>query len=363
MAGPRRVAFLAGLLLLALAARIAVFELGQDRPNPDERAYVDLAVEWAATGELARDGVPETHIAPLFPALHAVALRLGAPPHDSARFLALLLSALAAPVAVWAAAPLLGWRAASLAGLLVALHPRLLKTAEWIQPEHLTAVLWLVFGGALWRRQWWLAGAALGLAYLSRPEAALLLPIWWLYEMLVERREWRRMVGASLLALGLAFPYLLHLRSAVGSWVLTGKTEWVYQLGQVETVGGRQPVAHDEYRRIVGATPGPLEHLRRAPGEFVGGYLHRLLYAADYLKDALGWPLFVLAWLGVGDALWRHRDAARLFLPLALLACVPIVVVHARHVLPYVPLLLLAAVESVRRGTELLRRSRPATAG
>jgi 4-amino-4-deoxy-L-arabinose transferase-like glycosyltransferase len=352
---PRWAALLVGLFAVALGARIAVFELGRDRPNQDERAYVELAVEWATTGELARRGVPETHIGPLFPALHGVALLSGAPPHGSARYLALLLSALAAPAALWAARPLLGGHAALAAGLLVAFQPRLLKTAEWIQPEHLTAVLWLVFGGALLRRRRLLAAAALGLAYLSRPEAALLLPIWWLFELVVEPRAWRRMLVASILSLAIAAPYVLHLRSALGAWALTGKTEWVYQLGWVEVEGDRQPVAHQDYRRIVDATPGPTEHLRRSPGRFAAGYARRLVYAGDYLKEALSWPLFVLGWLGLGAALWRDRERARFFLPLALLVCVPVVVVHARHVLPYVPLLLVAAVAAAQLCVERLR--------
>jgi 4-amino-4-deoxy-L-arabinose transferase-like glycosyltransferase len=346
---------LGGLFALALLGRITVFELGEDRPNPDQQAYITLADSWAQSGDFARRGRPETDIAPLFPALHAVAIRLGASPQWSGRYLALLLSALVVPVAMWASRPILGQHAAVAAGLLIALHPRLLKTAEWIQPEHLTAALWLAFGGALWRRQRLLAGAALGLAYLSRPEAALVLPLWWLYELVVERRAWRHMLAATAVVLALALPYLLHLRSSVGEWVLTGKTEWVYKLAQLEVREGGQPASREELRRVLDDLPTLSMQMRHEPAAFLAGYGKRLLYAFDYLKDALGWPLFLLGWLGVGGTLWRDGETARLFLPLVLLLCIPVVVVHSRHVLPYVPMLLVAAVAAAQSVLRLAR--------
>ncbi|MCZ6508328.1 MAG: hypothetical protein O7A04_09825 [Acidobacteria bacterium] len=355
MPGRRWALLLLGIFALALLARVTVFELGQDRPNGDEQAYIELAETWAGSGGFARRGRPETHIAPFFPALHAVAIRLGAPPRWSGRYLALLLSALVVPAAMWASRPILGRPAAVAAGLLIALHPRLLKTAEWIQPEHLTAALWLVFGGALWRRQRLLAGAALGLAYLSRPEAALVLPLWWCYELAVDWRAWRRMLAASAVVLTLALPYLLHLRSSVGEWVLTGKTEWVYQLAQLEVRSDRQPVSREESRRLIADQPTLSAQMRHEPARKAAGYGERLLYAFDYLQDALGWPLFLLGWLGVGGQLWRQRETARLFLPLTLLLCIPVVVVHARHVLPYAPMLLVAAVAAGQSALRLAR--------
>ena len=128
-AGQRRGLALA-LFAVAMVARIAVFGAGGDHPNNDELGYTELAVEIAAGRGFERRGIPESHISPLFPLLHALPIALGAEPAAAGRALGLLTSAAAAPLAAWAFWSLLGGRSAALGGLLVALHPRLLVTAE-----------------------------------------------------------------------------------------------------------------------------------------------------------------------------------------------------------------------------------------
>ncbi len=163
-----------------MVARIAVFGAGGDHPSNDELGYTELAVEIAAGRGFERRGVPESHISPLFPLLHALPIALGAEPAAAGRAVGLLTSAAAAPLAVWAFWPLLGGRAAALGGLLVALHPRLLVTAERIQPEALSA-LCLLLVAALWARGRHGASVlAAALGYLARPECIVLVPLVWL---------------------------------------------------------------------------------------------------------------------------------------------------------------------------------------
>ena len=70
------------------------------------------------------------------------------------------------------------WLAAG--GLLVALHPRLLVTAERMQPEALAALFLLLFCGWWWRDRPWGVAVAAAWAYLARPEAAALLVLVWI---------------------------------------------------------------------------------------------------------------------------------------------------------------------------------------
>lgn len=355
------------LFAVALAARVVVFAVGSDRPNNDELGYAELAVEIAAGRGFERRGVPESHISPLFPWLHALPVALGAEPVAAGRTLGILTSAAAAPLAAWAFWTLLGRRAAALAGLAIALHPRLLVTAERIQPEALAALCLLLFA-ALWARG--RPGAAVlaaVLGYLTRPEGIVLVPLAWLASSARDRAAWRRLWAPTLVGVLLATPYLLHLRAATGGWTLLGKADWVYAMGvaQSRLRGGAVPLealtaTREEVR-------SPLSHLVASPGEAIGGYLDRSWRAAREVGRAAGWVVLALAGLGLYE-LWRRRRRLGPFaLSLAPLAAVPLAAVAARHALPYVPifaaLAAFGAVALVDRGSGRRRgeggRSRP----
>jgi hypothetical protein len=328
------------LFVVALAVRVGAYALGSDRPNGDEIAYQELAEEIAAGGGLARGGVAETHIAPLLPLLHAVPIALGAEPQAAGRSLALLISSLAAPLVAWALAPLLAPRWLLAAAGAVALHPRLLLTAERMQPEALSALLLLLFAGWWVRDCPWGVAVASALAYLARPEAVLLLPLAWVVVLVANRPSWRRWLAPSALALLMVSPYLAHLRSATGQWTVTGKASWVYAMGVAEARQGDEPVPFEELRRLESELVSPWAHARQHPWAAASGYLGRLGRALGYLGSALWWPLLALAVVGVVD-LWRAGAAVGgVLLPLSLVLALPVGVVFARHLLPYLPLLL-----------------------
>jgi len=66
--------WLTGLLVVGLASglRAAYVLWDPSAPNNDQLAYARVAESLVAGQGFARDGTPETHISPLFPALHAL---------------------------------------------------------------------------------------------------------------------------------------------------------------------------------------------------------------------------------------------------------------------------------------------------
>jgi hypothetical protein len=341
--GARRLGLALALFAVALAARVAVFGVGGDHPNNDELGYTELAVEIAAGRGFERRGIPETHISPLFPALHALPLALGASPVAAGRALGLLTSAAAAPLAAWAFWGLVGGRAAALGGLFIALHPRLLVTAERIQPEALAALCLLLFA-ALWARgRPGVAIVAAALGYLTRPECVVLVPLVWIVASVGDRAAWRRLWVPTLASVLLVAPYLGHLRTATGGWTLMGKTDWVYAMGVAQTRMTEEALPLEVLTATREEVGSPLEHLVDSPGEAVGGYVKRALMAARQLARAASWTLLALAVLGLVVLRRRERSLGAGLLPLAPLVAVPIVAVAARHVLPYVPVVAVLA--------------------
>jgi len=340
----RRLVGLGLLLLVALTARIAVFALGSDQPTGDERSYRELATNIAAGSGFAREGELETHIAPLFPLLHALPVALGVDAHWAGRALGLLTSALAAPLLAWALGPLVGWRWSLAGGFFVALHPRLLVTAERMQPEALAAALLLLFGGWWIRDRPWGVALAAVLAYLTRPEAFMLLPLAGILALTNRAQPRRRWIAPIVVALLFALPYLLHLRQATGHWTVTGKAGWVYALGVAEAQEGNEPIAIEDLRQVEADVQSPWEHAWSRPGDFARGYARRLGLGLGYLGAAASWSVLVLGLLGLGVMARNRLRVGGLLIPLALLLIIPIGVVHARHVLPYLPVLVGAAI-------------------
>ncbi len=217
-----------------------------------------------------------------------------------------------------------------------------------------------------------LAGAALALAYLTRPEGALafagvgafLLAAAGLGGRWRDRAFWARF-GAFLLAwLLVAGPYLLYLRAESGRWLLTGKVGVTLALG--EGVVDRDPAAYDraiasldaEGEEIIWFSPqrfqepGLFQQMREAPGAVVRrvAYNLRSWYGTFFARQMFPSPLVVLVVLGFFATPWtRRRLGDHLFLAVACLPPFAFLFLHieARFFAPLVPVLLLWAAVGV----------------
>lgn len=138
-------------------------------------------------------------------------------------------------VPVFLLARRLGGRGAAIAaGVLLAIHPFSCRHAGDVMTEGTYYFLFLL---AVWfgylagaDRRWGLAllaGAIAGLAYLTRPEGAVLAAMIGFWILVSGLREWRGVVlRGTLLTLAFAaviLPYLLANRSVTGQWLLTKK--------------------------------------------------------------------------------------------------------------------------------------------
>lgn len=348
--------------MFALSTRYVVYRLGSDRPNNDELAYCELAGSIASGEGLTRAGVAETHIHPLFPMLQAVPVAVGADVGSAGRWVGLVSSAAAAPASVWlvwgvlgclrrqarGADRLVGW----VAGLLVCVHPRLLVTAERIQPVGLAAVLLILFVACWVRKSWWNMALVASLGFLARPELAILLPAGLLVILLDDRRAWRRMAGPALLALALSAPWLLHLKAATGEWALTGKVRWTYAMARLEgeesVLSAKDVAAAEETMGRIGA------HVLEDPMAATAGYFGRLVEAVGHIARALYLPLFALAGLGLW-LLRRSSAGGPILVALSPVMLLPLGAVQARHALVWTPFLLAVAVAGL--SFEIQRRS------
>lgn len=222
-----------------------------------------------------------------------------------------------------------------------------------------------------------LAGAALALAYLVRPEGALafagVVAFLWaaagLGERWRDRAWWVRFGGLVLAWLLVAGPYLLYLRAESGRWLLTGKVGVTLALG--EGVLDRDPATYDqaiasldaEGKEIIWFSPerfqepGLLQQVRAAPGAVVRrvAYNLRAWYGTFFGLRMFPAPFVALVALGLFAVPWTRRRAAdNLFLALACLPPFAFLFLHveARFFAPLLPVLLLWAAA----GTEVLSR-------
>ncbi|MGC8839015.1 MAG: ArnT family glycosyltransferase, partial [Anaerolineae bacterium] len=188
-----------------------------------------------------------------------------------------------------------------------------------------------------------LAGAALALAYLTRPEGVLTFA--WAGALLLvaagldgrwrTRAFWLRFGAFVLAGLLLAGPYLLYLRLEGGRWLLTGKVGVTLALG--EGVVDRDPAAYDraiasldaEGREIVWFSPqrfrepGLLQQVWEEPGAVARRVALNLRawYGTFFSRQMFPSPLVVLVVLGLFAVPWTWRRVAdNLFLGLA---CLP----------------------------------------
>jgi len=343
-AGRKEYVAVAGLVLLALAVRLALVLWADRAIRWDEPDYLTLARNLATGRGFSVAGHPELHYAPLFPLAASLFYRLlGNLKAASDAVYVLAGAALIVPFFALARR-LFGGRVALAASLLLALCPALnasvLYWGTMTEPLYLLCVfagLWLTWVAAESGRVGpaIAAGAGFALAYLTRPEGSFYAALGALALAVgvVGRRQarsgkaWLALGGYLLAALLVAMPYLVYIHAQTGRWMVSGKLGVTYDIGRA--VLARDPAEYDRVtasldstgREIIWYSPerfqrdlaaelaaSPMEALRRVWANF------RLLLDAWF--DITVFPTLLLVFVGLAwfAAPWdRRRAVAELY--------------------------------------------------
>ena len=332
---------LAAVFLLALALRAGAALARRPVLDGDQTAHLEAAVAMARGDGFVAAGRPETHIQPLFPALHAAAIRvLPVAPERAGRLLALIVSSLLAPACAVLAARALGPRQGLAAGLAVTLEPHLVVRGVSLETESLAALLGAWAGWSVLRGEAVLAATAMGLAYLTRPEWCVAAPVAAI--ALAARGVEAKRIAVGAAAFGALFAIVpLYLHAAEGTWGISGKGGWVYLNGVHQWRSGNQPLPVAEIPALEREIDTPLGHAVAHPGAFVRGYAYRAGLLALHLARALDWVLVPFAVAGL-VVVGRQDPRAwpALAIPLGVLPVLPLGATYFRHALEVTPALL-----------------------
>lgn len=322
-----RVSLTIGLLAfgLYLTPALRVVQL-----NPDVVEYVDVARR-LLNGEGYRLGVKAYHFGgtevlhhglaerpPLFPLVVAGLLGLGLDLH-AVQALNALLAAVSVGLVAEIGRSLFGRAVGAAAGLLAAVSPVVLERMIPPMTEALTIALLLL---ATWivvrapeparRRDYLLAGLALGLGYLARPTVAALVPALILAIVVAAQDRRGALLGVGWLVIGVlvfAVPISLYSLATQGSLSYSGQS-YLY------AVHKDSDVLRNGYGRSL---PTPVEFISSNPDfvavaivENVRDYANLLLLDRAWLRPLLP------AWIGVLLALVWRAYPRRAVIPAAL---------------------------------------------
>lgn len=244
----RRREVLALLAIFLLALALSLFALSRFRFVGSDGG-ID-GVEMARVGKnlfagegFTSRGKPELIHAPLFPILIGLFWRAMGDLELAGQAVSVLFNALTVIPVFFLARAMFSFRTAVLAALFSALCPFSLYIATEIRLEALYTFLVSLTALELYRfalsprpLHGLFSGAAIGLAYLARPEASLFLVLATLLPLLppgpCSRVKMRRALGGwcGLFAafLVLATPYWLYLHAHLGYWTLSARTPFTF---------------------------------------------------------------------------------------------------------------------------------------
>jgi len=237
--------------VVALVAATVLLRLGLSFTLPrtikdDEPMYLLLGHNLLAGNGFTYSGYPELHFAPLYPIVAGLFhLLIGDFETTSNLVYALCGGLLLFPVYA-IARRIYGVKTAWLAAVLIAIFPALtVNVLYWgslTEPLYLSLLyggLALLLVGLEDDRLGMLAaaGALLGLAYLTRPEAVVYFGVFvifaciWLWKSVKGgiRRTWFALGSFVLPFVVLALPYIWFLHVHTGQWMISGKVDFVWQ--------------------------------------------------------------------------------------------------------------------------------------
>lgn len=400
-AAPRRAAlpgrrspdrFILWMLVLAAAIRLAIVLLRPLAIEGEGAEYAAIARNLLAgrgyVGTL--EGGVQLLFPPLYPLLIAALAPFSGDFEDAGRLVSLISGTLLVAPITGIAFRLYGLRVARIAGLLTAIHPLFvtLSTAVFSEAPFLTLLMTAVYFGLRCVESprpaaGVGAGMFAGLAYLTRPEALLYVPVLlgaMACSAVLLRHAWRATAktaaaaAAAFLAVG--SPYIVFLSLQTGSLRLEGKSmlnhvmaarmnsgmsyaEASYGLGPDLEIDG--PVLN--VNEFVRAHPQPPR-----PGEIVAVVLEsaqrniRPLYF-KLLSLTYGAPLaFLLVSLGLFARPWSRERLAREALLLGVVALIIFVLLAMngllyRYTFPILPLLLIWSSKGIDESAGWLCRT------
>jgi 4-amino-4-deoxy-L-arabinose transferase-like glycosyltransferase len=256
LATARRWWALLGLTLLAFLLRLFLVRYLDQVISPDGVQYLALGRNLMA-GNL-REGL-SADWPPLYPLLAGFSTLFFQDAEFAGRFVSVVSGALLAIPSYMLTREWYGKRAAIIGAAIVTLHPLLIYNSTTLLTESTYTLLftsgvllgWTALRRGVRRGSYLLAGAAFGVCYLLKPEAAGFLLL--LLTMIVGRacfsraRSWKTSArDALLLCAGfmlLAAPYLFYLRHQTGVWTLSGKAASHLWQGSRVAAGDLKPVS------------------------------------------------------------------------------------------------------------------------
>ena len=205
--------------------------------GPDQIQNITLARRFAG-GDLY--GVLDVYWTPLYPILIGTLTYFINSLVTPSLIISIVAGGLAVPLTYFLVKQSYGQREAVIAAVIAVFYPHLINSVFLLGTENIY-LLWVI--GAVfigWKalktdlsRDYLLTGILLGLAYLTRPEA-FGYPLFFVL-LFTGKKLWQKnlpvrssLTPIFILLLGfavLAGPYIFYLRSATGSWTISGKTE------------------------------------------------------------------------------------------------------------------------------------------
>ena len=246
----KRSILLLAILLVALVLRLGWLTSFTEAINGEGAEYARIAENLAAGRGyvgIATEG-RELMLPPLYPALIVAGSVLTGDFYHAAELICLAAGVLALLPLFGVARDLYGDEVAYLALGVAALHPVLIRLSATTWSESLyialalSGIYWVNHAQLFFRdRSWLLAGAFVGLAYLTRPEAILFACMivtlqFLLYQSrrLVSVRQVLLFAGAFV---AVAAPYIVYLSVSTGEFRVEGKTIVNNELGRRQLSG------------------------------------------------------------------------------------------------------------------------------